>query len=84
MDAFECHNTFYVEPSYYIDCITDLDFIFIILDSRINWIHTVTHGWYTAWKSELLKRRGYPRVEDKKYLTYTDSDIYRDPNDNQF
>jgi hypothetical protein len=44
----------------------------------------VTHGWYTAWESEPLKRRGYPRVEDKKYPTFTDTDIYRDPNDNQF
>jgi hypothetical protein len=36
MDAFECHNTFYAEPSYCIDFITDLDFIFIILELRIN------------------------------------------------
>jgi hypothetical protein len=84
MDAFECHNTFYTEPSYCIDCIIDLAFIFIILVSRINWIHTVMHDWYTAWESEPLKRQGYPRVEDKKYPNSADSDIYGDPNNNQF
>ena len=84
MDAFECYNIFYAEPSFCIVCITDLDFIFIILESRINWIYKITRGWYIAWDSQMLKRRSYPRVEDKKYLVFTNSDIYGDPNVNQF
>jgi hypothetical protein len=44
----------------------------------------VTHDLYTAWDSEPLKRRSYPRVEDKKYPVFTDIGIYGDPNDNRF
>jgi hypothetical protein len=36
MDAFECHNAFYAEPSYSLVCIIDLAFIFIDLDLRLN------------------------------------------------
>jgi hypothetical protein len=44
----------------------------------------VTRDLYTAWDSEPLKRRSYPRVKDKKYPVFTDTGIYEDPNDNRF
>jgi hypothetical protein len=31
----------------------------------------VTRDLYTAWDSKPLKRRSYPRVEDKKYPVFT-------------